>query len=466
MSAAALRLDAPVWRSQALRFHLAVPLQVCLCVIPAMAAVAVGKPRVGAALFFAILAPILGFHIVRWDPMSYGSVLLGVTPVLMVLRGVFLYSSVEVLFAAGLLLWLLAGGGDAKAVQSRQVLTLLAVSFAYWLSSFILVGNYNANFRAIELSLAAINVFLLSRHRSYLASGLISTLLSVTIYGAAIAPHVNSDSYRLGVAKIDGEHLGNPISFGLSAAMVLLLTVTDNGRWLLVGKRPWLRGAASLACVVLLLLSTSRGSWLVVVVGVAILFWYDPRQRFRIVAAFAGILIVGILLTGLGHDATLGHYLDKTFDPDQSWSKRTTGRDVMWKAIPYLLHDSPVWGFGPGSGLRTAKIYYHENLIWHSLYLQVAAETGLSGLFFVLFLMVVATHRCYTRFRITGELAPLIGMIGFWCVGITVPGLDAASACFLGFGLIGADYSHLYRIRRAAPPQAQVEAPALVAVAP
>jgi O-antigen ligase len=462
VTAAAVPVQAPVWHSQGLKFRLDIPFQVFICVIPAMALVLAGKPRIGAMWLYAALVPMLAFHFFRRNPVSYGAVLLGVMPVLMVLRGVFIYNSVEVLMIGGAIAWLEAGGPDAKALRSPQILILMSLSTIYWLSSWALTGDYVANLRALELSLGAVNLYLLARHRSYLATALLSMLLSITAFGIAIAPYVNSESFRLGTGKIDGERLGNPISFGLPAALILLLTVTDDGRWLLVRKRPLLRGLAAVVCTVLLLLSTSRGSWLVVITGAAILFWWDPRRRAAILIACLAIAVVGIALTSWGHDNTLSHYLDKTFSADQTWSKRTTGRNVMWEAIPRLLGDSPVWGFGPGSGLRTARIYYNENLIWHSLYLQFAAETGLAGLSLVVFLMAIATYQCYRRFRVTGELAPLVGMIGFWCVGVSVPGLDAAAACFLGFGLIGADYTHLYWVRRApAPAAARVPVPEL-----
>ena len=421
-----------------------------------------GKPLAGAVWLYAVLVPILAFHFCRRDAVTYGAVLLGVMPVLMVLRGIFVYNSVEVLMIVGAIAWLEAGGPDAKALRTPQVLILLSVATVYWLASWALTGAYGANLRALELALGAINVYLLARHRSYLATALMSMLFSITAFGIAIAPYVNASSFRLGTGKIDGERLGNPISFGLPAALILLLTVTDDGRWLLARKRPWLRASAAIICTILLLLSTSRGSWLVVITGAAVLFWWDPRRRFGILAACGAILVIGIILTSWGRGDTLSHYLDKTFSADQTWTKRTTGRNVMWAAIPHLLEDSPVWGFGPGSGLRTARIYYNENLIWHSLYLQIAAETGLAGLSLVVFLMAIATYQCYVRYRMTAELAPLVGMIGFWCVGVSVPGLDAAAACFLGFGLIGTDYAHLYRVRHA-PPQAalQAQAPAL-----
>src|ERR1035438_4530391 len=36
-----------------------------------------------------------------------------------------------------------------------------------------------------------------------------------------------------------------------------------------------------------------------------------------------------------------------------SWQKRTTGRMDQWESFPAVFFDSPIWGFGPGSGITT-----------------------------------------------------------------------------------------------------------------
>jgi len=75
---------------------------------------------------------------------------------------------------------------------------------------------------------------------------------------------------------------------------------------------------------------------------------------------------------------------------------------------------------------------------WHSLYLQVGVETGIIGLIGLTFLLASLLFRGFTHWRIHDSSAPLIGIIGFMVIGLSVSALDAVSGMFLGVGFLSA----------------------------
>src|SRR5206468_1646383 len=114
--------------------------------------------------------------------------------------------------------------------------------------------------------------------------------------------------------------------------------------------------------------------------GAAVILFTDRRQRGLLLLSIAVLGLAAYLFTEVTRSEVLSNYFEKTFSSEESWSKRTTGRAEQWAAIPNVIADSPVWGFGPGNGRRISVLYAHKNIIWHALYMQFAAETGLLGL--------------------------------------------------------------------------------------
>jgi O-antigen ligase len=319
----------------------------------------------------------------------------------------------------------------------------------YWALAFLLTGSYATEMRAFELVFAAMNVYLLGKHRRLLGAALFGVAISVVAMGLGMLPYND----RLGMAVVDGTHLGNPISFGIPAALILLLSLADGGRWLMLRDRPVFRAALSALTGLLLVLSTSRGSWLVVIIGAVIIFIADRRQRGLLLGSFAVVALAIFLFTQVTHSELVSSYLEKTFSPDESWSKRTTGRAEQWEAIPRVVAASPVWGFGPGNGRRLSVEYAHKNIIWHSLYMQFAAETGLLGLSFLAILLGALVRRAWRHYRRVGEVVPLIGILGFMAIAVSVPALDGLSGMFVGLALIGCDFSRFWVVRRITPVQ-------------
>lgn len=108
--------------------------------------------------------------------------------------------------------------------------------------------------------------------------------------------------------------------------------------------------------------------------------------------------------------------------------------------------DSPLWGFGPGSGRLIYSQYAYtaaeegweldkKHIVWHSLYLHVGAETGAIGLAALAFILLPPLSQGFTRARQHGELTLFLGVIGFMTIGLSVSAMGMNSGIFLGLGL-------------------------------
>ena len=417
--------------------------EICLCAAPSLAATAAGTPSVGAAIYFSLLLAIFTVHLITRQPHRFLALLIGTIPPMMIFRGYFFYNSPQILFLTGLLLvFELQRPAISRLWRDPLMKSLILGTLVYWLIGVILTGSYVPNFRALELAFAVSAIYVLNRRRNLLCTALLGIGVSIILQGAALLRF----GTRLGMAEIEGQRLGNPISFGIPAAFIFLLSILYKGEWLLLRHHPIWRLLITIMAAAALLLSTSRGSWLAAFAGVLLIFWANAEQR-KFLLVFAAVIVAAALLYGhSSQGSTLESYLERTFSTDESWSKLTTGRSEQWAAIPYVIADSPVWGFGPGSGRDISLQYSGHYLIWHALYMQIGAETGLIGLSLLLLFFVAMFRRAARELIKSRTVVPLLGAVCYSLIALTIQGLDAASGLFLALALMRRDGA-LFRVR-------------------
>jgi O-antigen ligase len=440
-------------------------IRTLLVVLPAAFALAIGQLDPACFYFYGMLAAVLVFDLLQHRNLQVMAVLLACTPMMILLRGHFFYSGPQVFYALALAQAPLAEWRRVR--RNRVVVSLLVGAFVYWGATFVVTGNYASNFRAVELAFTALLIYLLAQHRSVFRTALMGFALSVILVGAGLLPNgamtLNGEKvFRLGLARVGGHSIGNPISFGVVVVVVFLLTISMGGTWLGLGTKKRALLAIQAISVVWLVLSTSRGSWATALAGLAIIYWTEPRRRPMLLGGAVLILVAGAMLMTFSHDATLTSYVDKTFSGEASMAKLTTGRSLQWASFPEAWSDAPLFGHGPGSSLEAGRKYFEENLIYHALLLQIGVETGSFGLICICIFLLVLTDKAYRYYRATGDPIALMGVAGYFVVGLTVPALDAASGCLLGLGLIGTDLSGFVVIPRASV--AQFRAPAALRV--
>jgi len=376
-------------------------------------------------------------------------------PALLLLRGFFFYNSVTALLALGIVWWFFTSPKElAQSWKDVRLKCLLLFGGLYWLLSYVWTGEYFSNLRVLELVFSAASIHLLARHRGYLATALIGMAISAFAVGLAFLP---SGGDRLGHDVIDGYTLGNPITLGIPLALVFLLSIGDGGKWLLLQNHPYWRLALGLTSGVLLLLSTSRGSLAIVIVNVIILLFIGKRQRWMLFVSAALLVLITLALLQTERGPSIVRFYDRTFSPDRTLNQKSSGRLDQWTVFPQAFQDSPIWGFGPGSG---GSVYAEYSLLadgnihlagmemaWHSLYLHIGVEAGMIGIMALTLLLGSLIFHGLNHWRSFGESLPLLGVIGFLIIGLSVSGMDSPSGIFLGVGLLSVRRKPALRFR-------------------
>jgi O-antigen ligase len=404
----------------------------------------VGLPYAGAVFVVVALMFVLGSRIIMHDQDAFLCIGVGVTPALILLRGLFVYNSLILIFATGIVLWLTQAPDEVRAVWRDKILkSFFLLAVLYWWLSYLNTGEYANNLRLVELVLSATAVKLLAQRRSYLATALLGLTMSAIAVGAGMLPN---SSIRLGIAEIDGTRLGNPIQLGVPSVLVLILVLADGGQWMFLGRRTWWRVALALAAGEWLILSGSRGSWLSAL-GVLMLLGILSRRDRQILLTLGAAIV---LVTGAAISTPLGEQIaaqyTKTLDSDRTLANRTSGRSAQWAALPDALAQSPLWGWGPGTGRNVVAYYTGRHLNWHSLYLQILAETGLIGFTALISILIAIARRAIGHWREFGELAPILAFIAYIAIGFSVSAYDANCGLFIGLAMLGAEAAPRYRI--------------------
>ncbi len=418
--------------------------QVAFCTFPALVLMRFELLRAGSIWCFIFLLAFLGMYMLKKNIPAFVALIVATLPALSYTRGFFFFNSVVILLGLGLGLWVVRAPKEFSKLWNNPSIRLFFIAGTlYWGISVLLTGHYYSNIRVMEMLFSAGSIYLLAQHPKYLASALSG--LGISIFSVAIGMFGQGD--RLGMAVVDGEHVGNAITFGLPVVLVLLLVVADNGKWLFLQHSKIVRNVLIAMCSLFLLLSTSRGSWLVAIVGIAVVVLFQARQRRKVFVALllAGCVLVGILQTQSGEKVS--EWFEKITDSDRTLSQKTTGRFEQWMLFPKVLEDSPIWGVGPGRGAKAYADYswvdrevsfqMGKEIAWHALYMQVGVETGMIGLSILAILLIQLIFRGVLYRQATGDVVPLIGILCFMTVGISVPGLDGIPGLYLGLAFLG-----------------------------
>ena len=259
-------------------------------------------PLWGARYLAGMLFLFLSYYVVTYDRYRFMSLLIGVSPALVLTRGLFFYNSIIAFLGMGVVLWAYMSWKDVKFVWDDPTWKAFALlGFIYWFLSFVLVHSWIANLRVMELVFTTLAMCLLSTRRSYLATAFIGMGIAVTAYATAMLPYGD----RLGEGELDnGEIIGNPILVGLPAALIVVLTLSDRGRYLLLEDKKIARIIVGLVAAEWLVLSGSRGSWMTTLICLTIVFALSHISR-KTILVMIGIGVLATLLvlsTGRGRD--------------------------------------------------------------------------------------------------------------------------------------------------------------------
>jgi hypothetical protein len=177
--------------------------------------------------FYLSLVAILVTDILRHRHLECVAAAIACSPLMILLRGDLFYSGPQVIYALVIVQAPLADLG--RLYRNRLAKGLIAGAVVYWLASFVYSGDIHSNFRAVELALAASLFYLLASHRVYLLPALLGLACATIVEGFALSANgamtIGTDAvFRLGLARVEGHSIGNPISFGILTALVFLLS--------------------------------------------------------------------------------------------------------------------------------------------------------------------------------------------------------------------------------------------------
>ena len=251
ITAAALAPQSPLaYRARPVDLHWGVIAQLAGCVVPAMGAVFFGLPVLGAQYMAASMFLLLGIHAVRRDQFTFVCLVIGALPAMLLMRGLFFYDSVIAALSGGCLMWLALSPQRLFKLWKDQAWRWMTFGLiAFWWLSVVETGEYIANLRSFELILASGCVFLLAERRSYLATALVAAWVSTILLGAGLLPY----GERLGQGTIDNMRVGNPILLGMPSVMLVILSLADGGRWMLLERKVVLR----------IVICLTAGEWLI-----------------------------------------------------------------------------------------------------------------------------------------------------------------------------------------------------------
>lgn len=421
--------------------------QFALCVAPMPPAFLLGDASAifGQIAFFSGFALLLGFHAIQRRPYHLLTLIVSSLPLMMILRGIYIpYNSMLAVLALGFTCALVAPEEFPGLWKRKTILYTVVGSTVYWWASFLLTRDYSRNLRTVDWALCVAIVLMLSERRSYLRTAMLGWGISALAGGLMLLPYGD----RLGMAVVNGVRIGNPVLLGVPCAFVLLLCIAEKGNWILPSTPVAWKLGLGFACGIFLVFSTSRGSWVIGIAGLLLLLAFDRASRGPIVGLGVTLVLALVLLANSPHVQAANHYLMKVISPDTSMSVKTTGRIEQWMAFPSAFWDSPVWGFGPGMSRSVSLAYSGEDLIFHSLFLQIGVELGLIGLAAVAVLFGMLIRAGVLHYVHYGEIVPLVGTLSFLMMALSVTALDPLGGTLLGVGLVACDSSKLRVVRR------------------
>jgi O-antigen ligase len=426
-------IEVSGFRVRNARLHWQLIVQLAVCIVPALGSTGLGHLTLGARYLVGSLFVFLAYHFLKGNSYEYLALAVAALPALGFLRGVFFYYSIIVFLGGGLLLRAAVAWDDIRFVWADQTWRwLVLLSLLYWWSSILYTGDFTSNMRLLDYILSSTAIYFLANRRSWLATALVGLGISTSVLAVSLLPYGD----RLGAADIDSMHVGNPILMGVPSAMILLLALADNGRWLLLEKYPLGRAILAMLSGDWLVLSGSRGSWAITTICLILLLLFSKLGRKALLGFVAVISLATVLVLLSNRGAKIQTVFEKTVDSDRSLKNRTSFRSVQWAALPQVFAMSPIWGWGPGSGKDVDFLYTGRHLAWHALYLQVIGETGLLGFVALLCILGSLVRRGVMHLRRWGEITPLIGIIAYMILGLSVSGFDSFSGIFIGMAFI------------------------------
>lgn len=196
--------------------------------------------------------------------------------------------------------------------------------------------------------------------------------------------------------------------FGMTLPLALALAFRSTPTY----RKYWLAGAGILLLADLL--TFSRGGYVGLVCGSTVFFLFALSSRMdkkSILKIIIGVLIFvsGVIVSPVGT-----RFVSSFSQSDGSNIERLR----LWQESVTFISEHPLLGVGLGNYPLAVKptANYREPIYAHNLFLDIALETGLVGLFFFLVLLSLSLFSAWRKWRAEGDvfgLALLTALVVF-----------------------------------------------------
>ena len=296
--------------------------------------------------------------------------------------------------------WVLNGFGNWQFGRARAVVGFL---IAFW--AWVLISSLTAAQPSVSLAWAEE----LTKVVLPFVVGLtvIDSVIKLKQLAWVIVLSQGYVAYDLNMAYYSGFNRLNEIGFGgMDNNCMGIAMVTCSGLALFLGLNAprWWQKCIAFACVALMihcvLFAFTRGGMLGLIIMAVIAFFLTPKRGWHHLALFA-IVLLGLRLAG---PQVIERFMT-TFADKETRDGSAESRMQMWQTCVGIMAKNPVLGIGPRHFPLTAHEYgYNPGKEAHTLWLQVGAETGFPGLFFLASFYGVCVMRLW---QFTRESTPV-----------------------------------------------------------
>ena len=197
------------------------------------------------------------------------------------------------------------------------------------------------------------------------------------------------DIYHVGYAGLDNNGAGLMIAMGMPMAYFLWQGYTQWFRWLFLAMIPLMLHAV--------LMSYSRGAMISLLIAAPLLLTRPVNRKSTVAVMLCLLMLVPFLA---GKEIRERFFTVEHYEQDDSAQSRFDS----WKAAVKIAMDYPVFG----AGVRNANLLTYqygadmEGRTIHSVYLQIAADSGIPAMGFYMaafFLTWRALRHCQLQYR-------------------------------------------------------------------
>lgn len=274
--------------------------------------------------------------------------------------------------------WTVKRFGNWSFGRARLPITMYLCYFAWLCLSAVFADNqdvaWNTVFEQLKIVLAFLAGVTLIRSRNE-----VKTLAWTIVLAQALVGFEMNLSYVQGYNRAQAEGLlGDNNTFAVS-----LVATAGPALFLGLGSvKLWQKGIAFLSAAMILhttLLTYSRGAVMALIVSAALSFLVMPKKPTYLLAVFLAAAI-GIRLTG----PQLLKRFETSFASAENRDYSAESRLKLWQDCFTVMSRNPVVGIGPDHWpLVAANFGWPRGKAAHTFWLQMGAELGIPGLFFL-----------------------------------------------------------------------------------